>query len=282
MNNKSTINLYAKIFDILPKPLQHFFSGIRVFPRYSKWYLSPKGRQHLKYTLEPYKNKYRGHRCIVIGNGPSLRQMDLEILRDEYTFGLNRIYLLFEEWGFETTFLVSINGLVIKQFANEIAEVNSLKILNWASKKYVPANEKTAYVSSYPTTARMQGNILNGYYPLPGTVTNVALELAFFMGFSEVILIGVDHNFVEKGIGGEAIVSENPDKNHFSPNYFGKGIVWQLPNYEVMENGYKKARTLFHNDGRQIVDATVAGNLRIFPKVDFLNHLKNSKYKNKE
>ena len=41
-------------------------------------------------------------------------------LRDEYTFGLNRGYLLFDRIGAPTTFLVAVNRYVVEQFAHDL------------------------------------------------------------------------------------------------------------------------------------------------------------------
>jgi len=101
------------------------------------------------------------------------------------------------------------------------------------------------------------------------------------MGFSEVILIGVDHNFVDKGLGGKAVLSNGPDQNHFSKDYFGKGVTWQLPNLTVMEKGFTQMKHLYESNGKQVVDATFNGRLQIFPKVEFQDYLKESKYRNK-
>src|SRR3989337_1536843 len=59
--------------------------------------------------LMSLRNRYRGERCFIIGNGPSLGRMDLSPLRSEKTFGANRIYLMFEKLGFTTSFLVAVN-----------------------------------------------------------------------------------------------------------------------------------------------------------------------------
>ena len=67
------------------------------------------------HRLGQYQNRYTGKRCFVIGNGPSLKNTELSLLKDEYTFGMNRIYLAFEDLGFQTSFLVSVNDLVIEQ-----------------------------------------------------------------------------------------------------------------------------------------------------------------------
>ncbi len=39
-------------------------------------------------------NIHHGQRCFIIGNGPSLQRTDLTKLKDEFTFGMNRIYLV--------------------------------------------------------------------------------------------------------------------------------------------------------------------------------------------
>jgi len=62
--------------------------------------------------LAQYKDKHRGQRCVIIGNGPSLNKMDLSFLKNEITFGMNRIYLLFDKWDFTPTYYVSVNPLV--------------------------------------------------------------------------------------------------------------------------------------------------------------------------
>ena len=58
------------------------------------------------------------------------------------------------------------------------------------------------------------------------------------MGFEEVILIGVDHNFETKGKAKQTVISGGDDPNHFSPEYFGKGFRWQLPDLDTSEEAY--------------------------------------------
>ena len=89
------------------------------------------------------------------------------------------------------------------------------------------------------------------------------------MGFEQVILIGVDHNYASKGEANKTVVSNGGDPNHFSANYFGKGFRWQLPNLDTSEAGYWKARDAYRKAGREVLDATVGGKLTIFPKVDY-------------
>ena len=101
------------------------------------------------------------------------------------------------------------------------------------------------------------------------TVTYVALQVAYYMGFDEVILIGVDHNFTTKGKPNQTVVSQGDDPDHFDARYFGKGFRWQLPDLETSEIGYGMAKQAFEQDSRRVVDATVGGKLAVFEKVDY-------------
>ncbi|MCC8085761.1 MAG: hypothetical protein LIP15_16235, partial [Clostridium sp.] len=45
--------------------------------------------------IRAFRGRYEGKRCFIIGNGPSLRQEDMDLLKQEYTFGANRIYIMY-------------------------------------------------------------------------------------------------------------------------------------------------------------------------------------------
>ena len=215
------------------------------------------------------QNKHLGQRCFIIGNGPSLRQMDLKKLRGEFTFGLNRIYLLFPELGFPTTFLVSVNDLVLEQCITEMKSLEIPKFLTWRARRWFGNDPKVTYLDTDFTGEEdfcqdITGRIYEGF-----TVTYVALQLAYHMGFDQVILVGVDHNFITQGTANQTIVSQGDDPNHFAPNYFGKGFKWQLPDLQGSERAYTMAREAYTKAGRNIFDATLGGKLNIFPKVDY-------------
>ena len=212
---------------------------------------------------------HSGERCFIIGNGPSLRKTDLTRLRHEFTFGLNRIYLIFPELQFTTSCLVSVNDLVLEQCAGEMKALSLPKYLTWRSRRWFADDPQVVFVDTDFTgpedfSPDAAGRIFEGF-----TVTYVALQLAFHMGFSEAILIGVDHNFATQGPANQAVVSEGEDPNHFSPNYFGPGFMWQLPDLQGSERAYALARKAYEDSGRRVVDATIGGKLTIFPKVDY-------------
>ncbi|MHC4911736.1 MAG: FkbM family methyltransferase, partial [Planctomycetota bacterium] len=219
------------------------------------------------HRLAQFKDKHRGQRCVIIGNGPSLNKMDLSFLKNEITFGMNRIYLLFDKWGFTSTYYVSVNPLVIEQSVEPIRQITAPRFLALEGLPFTGPAEKNIFLQRRPGGAYFSDDPRRGcWWP---TVTYAAMQLAYFMGFSEVILIGVDHYFKTKGDANKEIVSAGLDEDHFHPDYFGKGIRWNLPDLEKSEMAYRLAKQAFEAAGRRILDATVDGHLTIFPKADY-------------
>lgn len=218
--------------------------------------------------LVRFRGRHEGERCFILGNGPSLARTDLTRLRGEKTFGLNRCYLLFPKLGFPTSFVVVINKLVIDQCAAEFRELSVPTFVSWQGRRVLPVSEERSFFrthwESVGFSERPEEYLYEG-----ATVTFAAMQLAFFMGFSTVILLGVDHSFATKGPAHRAVVSKGDDPNHFDPGYFGKGFRWQLPDLETSERAYSLARDRFATAGRSILDATLGGKLEVFPKVDY-------------
>lgn len=193
--------------------------------------------------------------------------MDLSPLKKEITFGLNRIYLLFDRIGFSTTYYVSFNRYVIEQCVDEIIELGCPKFISWYSRDLIPFSPDMMFIRSR-SSEQFSTDITHGIWG-GKTVTNVAIQIAYYMGFRQVILIGVDHSFQTKGRPHQVVISQGDDPNHFHPSYFGKGFKWQLPDLEASEVAYKLARSHFESAGREILDATVEGKLQVFPKVNY-------------
>ena len=274
----------------LLQTLKNTYDALRRLPQIPAAYLHPWRRESIR-RLAALKDAHAqaGSRAFIIGNGPSLKQTDLTKLKNEFAFGMNRIYLMFPELGFTTSCLVSINDLVIEQCAQEMASLQIPKYIAWRSHRHFVSHQSSvisdqSFARNYqlPITNLQLPTFLYTTYTGPkfsrdvrgrvwegATVTNVALQLAFHIGFEKVILIGVDHNFASKGDANKTVVSDGDDPNHFSSAYFGKGFRWQLPDLDTSEIGYRFARQAYESVGREVLDATVGGKLTIFPKVDY-------------
>lgn len=230
------------------------------------WYLSRKGVLS-NWRLEMLRGRHWGKRCFLIGNGPSLKTMDLRPLANEFTIGLNRVYLLFDEIGFATTYYVCVNKLVVEQCAEEIVRVPAIRFINWNARDLIPFTRDMIllrplfhpHFSKDLTVGMWEGS----------TVTYVAMQVAHHLGFHQVILVGVDHDYQAEGQPNMEVVSQGDDPDHFAPDYFAKGFRWQLPDLYRSEVAYRIAKLAFEQDNREIVDATVGGKLEIFRKVSY-------------
>jgi hypothetical protein len=70
--------------------------------------------------LKALKGKFSGSRCFIMGNGPSLNQMDLSLMQNDYVWGSNRIYLLFDRICWRPKFYIAVDRRVVPDNANEI------------------------------------------------------------------------------------------------------------------------------------------------------------------
>ena len=243
------------------------YDGLRRLPELPDAYLHPWRRESRR-KLAALKDSHKGERCFVIGNGPSLKNTDLSKLSNDFTIGMNRIFLAADELGFKPDILVCVNDLVVEQSVEEFNNLKMPKFFSWRARKWLKMDPYTHFLYTTYTSPRFATDI-GGRVWEGATVTNVCLQLAYHLGFSEVILIGVDHSFATKGTPNTTIQSEGDDPNHFSAAYFGKDFRWQLPDLETSELAYRMARKAYEADGRRILDATVGGKLDIFEKVEY-------------
>jgi hypothetical protein len=218
--------------------------------------------------LARLKDSHRGERCFILGNGPSLKNTDLSKLWNEYTIGMNRFYLAFPDLGFQTSYYLSVNDLVVEQCAADIQALNMPRFVSWRARRWLQPQDNLYFLHTTYTGPRFAPDVTGRLWE-GATVTYTALQLAFHLGFEQVILIGVDHSFATKGKPNTTVVSQGDDPNHFHPGYFGKGFRWQLPDLDTSEVAYAMARQAYERAGRQVMDATVGGHLRIFPRVEY-------------
>jgi glycosyltransferase involved in cell wall biosynthesis len=169
--------------------------------------------------------------------------------------------------GFVPSYYLCINPLVIEQSMDEIYNIPTQRFLPANHIRFVERPQDIIFFKSTEVrlfSTDIQQEVSEGY-----TVTYAALQFAYYMGFSQVILIGVDHSFQVDGWPNSEAVSEGNDPNHFDPNYFGRGVRWQLPDLQNSEKSYELAKRVFEADGRVILDGTVDGHLTVFPKIDY-------------
>lgn len=232
--------------------------------------------------LRTLRDRYAGERCFIVGNGPSLNKHDLSQLASEFTFGVNSIFLKTEETGFRPTFYMVEDSHVIDDNLQAIIDFDAThKFFLSLYKSKIPPADNVYF---------LEGDLgfYRGTHPFGGiprfsrdisevvfagqTVTYVNMQLAYYMGFSEVYLIGMDFSYlkpdsiIEKG---KTWISTEDDPNHFHPSYFGPGKKWHDPQLDKVALNYEKAKQVFETNGRKLANATIGGQLEIFERVDY-------------
>lgn len=175
--------------------------------------------------IKEFKNKHKNERCFIIGNGPSLKVEDLELLKDEVTFGCNRIYEIFNKTQWRPTYYMCMDAMVystgVKQNIDKMT--NTKKFMRNTLKKHGVKIDKNTYffIMYYRVITRLEkfkkkniSNDVSKYFSMNFSITQTMIEFALYMGFKEIYLLGIDHNFpVIKDKNGNVI--SNNIEGHF-------------------------------------------------------------------
>jgi len=218
--------------------------------------------------IKKLKNKEKGRKCVILCNGPSLMQTDFDLLNasDTVVIGLNKINLLMETRELRCDYICAINRFVIEQ-NKDYYESTQIPVL---LDSKVASDEITNSTSVIPIHALpyiiFSENLTEGYYT-GYTVTYLAMQLAFYLGCSEVTLVGCDHNFVEKGKNNSQVNTKGGDQSHFIKGYFKEGQTWQLPDLPMSEVSYMLAKIHFENSDKILWNSTQGGKLELLPRI---------------
>ena len=235
-------------------------------------------KQHLENLnvcneLRQYRNIHKDARCFIIGTGPSLTVEDLEKLKGEVTFGSNRIFEIFEQTDWRPTYYMNQDYQLICKFTEEIRNLRvKRKFMPIEAMKHFPGVSDTSYFvlrhkDFYPKYADFSTH-LDRYMGQGFTVTYGAIQMAFYMGFSEVYLLGIDHNYSislnEKGIP----VMQNDVEDYFKGSKASNAGL-NLPRVVESTMAYMTARKFADTHKNfKIFNATRGGKLEVFERVD--------------
>jgi hypothetical protein len=214
-------------------------------------------------------NAYEGRRCFIIGNGPSLTIDDLEKLNGEICFGTHGIYKLFDKTSWRPKFYCAQDFKLICEKADEINNFN-------VDKKFIAVNSawkypklidttyvRYKYVPFYPELPEFSSNVADEIFE-GFTVTYMCLQLAAYMGFKEIYLVGVDHNYSIDMNPDGTIKYNNSGKDHF----YNDNTLSNIPQTYKSTLAYKAARKYMDEHGIKIYNASRGGKLETFERVN--------------
>jgi hypothetical protein len=259
--------------DFVASPvINPYLAGAGLIARRLWWDLHPEAFRSRR-RLRSDKDAYRGRKAVILCNGPSLLKTDFGLLAASgvFTFGLNKINLIFDKADYRPDAIVAVNPYVLQQNRDFYNETDIPLYVDSCALRIVDRRENVTFLHS--TSIRRFARDCSMSINQGFTVTFVALQLAYHLGFTEVALIGCDHDFAQKGPANKLVRAGARDDSHFDPNYFAPGMPWQLPDLVQSELGYLLAREAYETSGRAVVNCTAGGKLEIFARqglADFL------------
>ena len=221
-----------------------------------------------KFWCNLLRNRHVGERVILVCNGPSLSKMNLGFLKNEITIGLNKVYLGFNNFRFYPKYYVAVNKKVLQQSESEIKNLTCIKFLSNHCTELFEDNALTHIVNTHNPQSYFCTDVTQGLHE-GWTVTFSALQIAFYLGFKEVVIIGMDHRYEFSGQPNEELIISGSDPNHFCDSYFGFGQAWDAPDLEHSEKSYRVAKDMYEKHDKKIIDATLDGACEVFTKVNY-------------
>ncbi len=234
------------------------------------------------------KDLYRGRRCFIMGNGPSLNQMNLDKLKGDFVWGSNRCYLLFDRISWRPAFYTAIdtrvvpdNSMEINRLIGELPETLFFFPMDFRLQRTLLSSANTYWYKEilFDDNDLPYGHFsvsVADYVRFVTTVTLAAMQIAVFLGFNPIYLIGCDTDYqvpdsalYEDHERYLIVATRDDDVNHFAPNYFGAGKKYHQPHPEQMIFGYEQAKQVCDRSGVKVLNATVGGKLEVFPRVEF-------------
>lgn len=229
------------------------------------------------------KNRYKGKRIFILGNGPSLNETPLFLLKEEFTMCFNRFNLMFDRLDWKPSFYVVADDLVVKDMYKEInkeilphvqlAFFPDLHPSNVNFKKLIEARDNVHWI--YTDIPEFRSDLPN--CGINKTVVNAGIQIAAYLGFTEIYLLGVDVSFTEQKvvkINSRNWEAADNDPNHFDPRYFEKGRKYHNPTTSEMIEKFQEAKEYFDPKGVKIFNAGVKGKLEVFPRIALESVLK--------
>ena len=214
-------------------------------------------------------------RAWIIGNGPSLINTNLDLIKGERSFASNRIHLIYGRTKWRPTDYVrseNLEGYDIETVANDIKEAFKLGITMWMPTHFrdgfvAPRRLRKFALPSSREEYFTHCEHAEMYYDDPGaptewhlprvchfgTVTAVAIQIAVKDGCDEIYLVGADLDY------------KDGRPNHFTPDYEMPGYVTRADrqyygNLRALENAKRSCPV-------PIVNCTVGGKLELFPRM---------------
>ena len=224
-----------------------------------------------RHYLRKLKDSHKGEPCVIVGNGPSLRAEDLSTLHALHipTLACNRIHLIFSQTPWRPTYYFMSDEKLIQQYSDDVEGVPPER--RFFPKRYKDQIRNGRFYNTLPVDYEREGKFsydaIDGVYQ-GCSITTEMIQFAFFMGFSEIYLIGVDFSYSVTNKRDDVTYTYSGENNYFIPGYLKPGEVADMPNVNANLLAFQAAKDAIEAKGRVIRNSTRGGKLEVFQRVN--------------
>jgi len=209
--------------------------------------------------------------CIIIANGPSLNDVPNEFLKSYPSFGCNRIYL---REDFTPTYFVQIGAdQVMGDKAKDFHDICERVDASFVNRGAVARGAFDLVPNVYPIMSRPlipdgTGKGIGAKFSshplyaigIGGSVIFQSLQLAYWMGFSVALVVGLDHEYASSW-DKPFHFYENDERVTAKEGPYGGHRSW----VQRTDVAFMVAREAFSADGRSILNLTEGSACTVFP-----------------
>jgi hypothetical protein len=214
--------------------------------------IAEKNRERRVRMLRKFKDLHAGETCVIMGNGPSLIDVSRTLLANYPTFGVNKVYLL--KGGYIPTYYTVIDEQMLMNISKHISTDDFAPKAMFIRRPYpIPGCHWINCVVESSFSRDINEKVVMG-----GTVTYANLQIAYYMGFTTALLVGVDHDYgkYNRKTPGGKFLAQGSDNAHFHPDYFTHGEIYNAPELKGTEIMYALANMVWMKDNRKIINLT--------------------------
>ncbi len=245
-----------------------------------------------------FKNIHLGERCFILATGPSVKNQDLRYLQGEYCIGVSYFFLHKDIELIQPRYHIiapahppitfeSYQSLFQKMYSKYSNDFDCFLGNNRYQysgshflRNYPEYNNNKVHIIEYSSSQELdEQNYFNDSVwdicasPfIPRTVIYSAIQLAIYMGFKKIYLLGCDHDYLVD-------IARVTDHHFYEEKQGQKEIeeqvlksfdteMWFREYYERWKH-YRLIKEYSRSIGCQIYNATQGGMLDVFPRIKF-------------
>ena len=210
-------------------------------------------------NIKKLHNIHIDKRCFIVATGPSLNKTNLKLIENEIKIGVNTAF----KTGLDFDYYVVSDRIMWDVYSEELLALDTNMFLGYVASRHFLRNyaDNGVNVIMGKKTIKLPSvfpNDISKYiYVYAPTVIYLTLQIAYYLGFKEVYLLGCDSDYSHGHFDGKQFVKTSKIQDIQS----AETSFWN-----TIFDAYKVCKKVYEDDNRKIYNSTVGGKLEVFER----------------